>query len=163
MRKGGASAAAHLIASGEVSPHSLRISLHRETLAARLELAPDHLDPALLDITAPFACRRRGVEMRIVAGERHPAPDSAMIRALQLAHRWAGMLKAGRQLKEIADREGFSESYVGRIIPIATLSPKIQVAIVTGSQPLELNLETLVRTRLPLDWSEQERRFGLSA
>ena len=163
MRKGGASAAAHLIASGEVSPHSLRISLHRETLAARLELAPDHLDPALLDITAPFACRRRGVEMRIVAGERHPAPDSAMIRALQLAHRWAGMLKAGRQLKEIADREGFSESYVGRIIPIATLSPKIQVAIVTGSQPLELNLETLVRTRLPLDWTEQERRFGLSA
>jgi hypothetical protein len=40
------------------------------------------------------------------------------------------------------------------------LSTKIQNAIVTGSQPLELNLETLVRARLPLDWSDQERCLG---
>jgi site-specific DNA recombinase len=73
------------------------------------------------------------------------------------------MLKSGTALKDIADHEGFSESYVGRIIPLATLSPKIQDAIVTGSQPLELNLETFVRARLPFDWADQERLFGFAS
>ena len=57
----------------------------------------------------------------------------------------------------------FSESYVARILPLATLSPRIQEAIVTGTQPLELTLENLVRTRLPLDWASQENRFAITA
>ena len=73
------------------------------------------------------------------------------------------MLKDGVALRTIAIREGFSESYVARITPLATLSPRIQEAIVTGTQPLELTLETLVRTRLPLDWASQEKRFGIAA
>jgi len=101
--------------------------------------------------------------MKIVAGERSPAPDMAMVRALGNAHRWAAMLTSGFALKDIADREEFSESHVGRIIPLATLSPRIQDAIVSGAQPFELNLETLVRARLPLDWSDQELRFGHAA
>ena len=78
---------------------------------------------------SPFSCRRRGVEMKIVAGERQPTPDQAMIRALRNAHRWADMLKAGTALKDIADRDGFPKSYVARFIPLAMLSPKIQDAI----------------------------------
>lgn len=38
--------------------------------------------------------------------------------------------------------------------------------IVSGAQPLELTLETLVRTRLPLEWASQEktlRNRGLKA
>ena len=101
--------------------------------------------------------------LKIVAGERQPTPDPALVRALRNAHRWAAMLKSGTTLKAIADREGFSESYVARIIPLATLSPGIQEAIVTGTQPLELTLETLVRARLPLDWISQEKRFRLTA
>jgi site-specific DNA recombinase len=98
--------------------------------------------------------------MKIVAGERQPSPDPAMLRALRHAHRWADMLRAGTPLKVIAAREGFSESFVGRILPLATLAPRLQEAIVTGTQPIELNLETLVRTGLPLDWSDQEQRFA---
>ena len=73
------------------------------------------------------------------------------------------MMKSGVALTAIADREGLSKSYVARIIPLATLSPRIQEAVVTGTQPLELTLETLVRTRLPLDWFSQEKRFGFTA
>jgi ParB-like chromosome segregation protein Spo0J len=73
------------------------------------------------------------------------------------------MLRAGIPLRDIARREGRSESYVARLIPLAMLSPRIQDAVVRGTQPTELSLETLVRANLPLDWSEQERRFGFAA
>jgi site-specific DNA recombinase len=160
IRERGVGAVAPAILSGSLAAGTLRISLHRETVADHLGLVPSELDADLLEIAAPFTCRRRGIEVKIVSGERQPAPDRAMLRALRNAHRWAGMLKAGIALGDIADRDGASESYVGRIIPLATLSPRIQEAIVTGTQPLELSLETLVRSRPPLDWAEQERRFG---
>jgi DNA invertase Pin-like site-specific DNA recombinase len=162
IRQRGASAIAPAILSGTVSAGTLRVSLDREAVAKHLGLAGKDLDADLLEVTAPFICRRRGVEMKIVAGEREPAPDRAMIRALRHAHRWAGMLKSGVALADIAVRDGASESYVGRIIPLATLSPRIQEAIATGTQPLDLCLETLVRSRPPLDWAEQERRFGFA-
>jgi hypothetical protein len=72
------------------------------------------------------------------------------------------LLKSGLSLTKIAERDGVSDSCVGRVIPLATLSSRIQDAIVTGSQPLNLNLETVVRARLPLDWADQERLFGLA-
>lgn len=43
------------------------------------------------------------------------------------------------------------------------LSPKIQDAIVSGSQPLLLNLEALVRTKLPVDWAAQERLLAFAS
>ncbi|MEM6889912.1 MAG: hypothetical protein AAF636_17480 [Pseudomonadota bacterium] len=73
-----------------------------------------------------------------------------MIRALQNAHKCATRVKSGCALKEVARTDGFSESYVRRIIPLATLSRRLQEAIATGTQPLDLTLETLVHNRLPL-------------
>jgi DNA invertase Pin-like site-specific DNA recombinase len=156
----GVGAVAPAILSGTVSTGTLRITLDKEVVAKHFGLAPSELDADLLEVAAPFTCRRRGIEVKIVSGERQPAPDRAMLRALRNAHRWAGMLRSGVALGEIAQRGGASESYVGRIISLATLSPRIQEAIVTGTQPLDLSLETLVRSRPPLDWAEQERRFG---
>jgi DNA invertase Pin-like site-specific DNA recombinase len=163
IRQGGASAAAALIAQGAVNAGTLSISLDPRALEEMLDLAEADLDPGLLEIVAPFTCRRRGAETKIIAGERQPTPDLAMIRALRNAHRWAYMLKSGIALREIAHREGVSESYVARIIPLATLSPKIQDAILAGNQPLELSLETLVRSQIPLCWDSQDKRFGLTA
>jgi len=162
VREGGVSIISAAIASGEVRAGRLRIRFDKSALARLLGLSPNDIDPALIDLEAPFTCRRRGVEMKIVAGERQPTPDPALVRALRNAHRWAAMMKSGVALTAIADREGLSKSYVGRIIPLATLSPRIQEAIVTGTQPLELTLESLVRTRLPLDWASQENRFGFT-
>lgn len=163
VRESGVSIISATIAPGEVRAGRLRIRLDQSALAQLLGLAPENIDPALLDLEAPFTCRRRGVELKIVAGERQPTPDPALVRALRNAHRWAAMLKSGIALKAIADRAGFSESYVARIIPLATLSPRIQQAIISGSHPIELTLETLVRARLPLDWISQEKRFGFAA
>ncbi|WP_170605854.1 recombinase family protein [Ruegeria arenilitoris] len=163
IRKSGVAIISAAIASGEVCAGSIRIRFDESAIARLLELSAEDIDTALLDLESRFTYRRRGVEMKIVAGERRPTPDPVLIRALRNAHNWAAMLKDGVALRTIASREGFSESYVARIIPLATLSPRIQKAIVTGTQPLELTLETLVRTRLPLDWASQENRFAITA
>ncbi|MEM8572793.1 MAG: recombinase family protein [Pseudomonadota bacterium] len=158
----GASVVAPLIAEVALQQGTLRLNLNPDALAAALSIDAAGLHPGLISFKAPFTCKRRGVEMRIVAGEHRPEPDPAMIRALQNAHKWATRVKAGCALKEVARADGFSASYVRRIIPLATLSPRLQAAIVTGAQPLDLTLERLVRNRLPLGFEDQEKQFKLS-
>jgi site-specific DNA recombinase len=160
IRKNGVGDITPAIVSGTLGRGRMGIVLDATGLAEHLGLSPDDLDPALLSIDAPFTCRRRGVEMKILAGERERDADPTLLRALRHAHDWAARLKAGTPLREIARRADYSESYVARILPLATLSPKIQTAIVKGTQPVELTLETLVRARLPMHWSDQEKRFG---
>ncbi|MEM9438200.1 MAG: recombinase family protein, partial [Pseudomonadota bacterium] len=135
------------ILRGEIGHGTLRLELNPDGLAEALGIDAADLHPGLIALDAPYTCKRRGVEMRIVAGEWRPGPDPAMIRALQNAHEWATRVKVGCALREVAKADGFSESYVRRIIPLATLSPRLQEAIVTGTQPLDLTLETLVRSR----------------
>jgi site-specific DNA recombinase len=75
------------------------IALDPAAVARELETAPEALDPALCEIDVSFTCRRRGVEMKIVAGESHPAPDAALVRALRNADRWAADLRRGAPLR----------------------------------------------------------------
>ncbi len=49
---------------------------------------------------------------------------------------------------------------MARIIHLDGLSPAIKTAILQGTQPGDVTLKGMLRTRLPLDWAEQERRFG---
>lgn len=140
IRKIGVAIISPTNASGEVCVGSMRIRFDENAVARLLELSAEYIDAALLDLESRFTSRRRGVEMKIVAGERRPMPDPFLIRALRNAHNWAAMLKDGVALRTIAIRGDFSESYVARITPLATLSPRIQEAIVAGTQPLELTL-----------------------
>ncbi len=100
--------------------------------------------------------------MKIVAGEMAPAPDATLIRALRNAHDWVAQMKTGASVKQIASTTTISESYITRIVPMAFLSPRIQQAILSGSQPAELTLETIARSKLPIDWSAQEQLFGFT-
>ncbi len=158
---GGIGVAAPLLASGRIARQSVRLDLDRAALAAAAGLDATSLAEDLLAADQPFACHRRGIETRIVAGDPMPRPDAALLRGLRNAHRWAEALKAGRSLREIASAEGFSDRYIARVVPLAGLSPRIQTAIVAGNQPPDLTLERLVRMRLPLAWPDQERILGI--
>jgi site-specific DNA recombinase len=159
----GAPVAARLITSGKIGDGRLKLSLDRAALAEASTLSASDLNEALLSLDLPFTCRRRGVEIKIIAGDRSPAPDEIMIRGLRNAHRWSNALKSGTPLRQLAKTAKYSERYIARIIPLAGLSPKIQAAIIDGSQPIDLVLEKLARATLPLDWSEQERMLGFGA
>jgi DNA invertase Pin-like site-specific DNA recombinase len=160
IRSDGIRRAASLIADGALGNGRIAITLDAAALARATALPAGDLNPNLLKIDRPFACRRRGVEVKIVAGHPAPAPDAAMIRALRNAHRWAAALKSGTALTRLARDEKTSERYAARIIALSGLSPKIQAAILDGTQPMDLTLKRLLRSSLPLDWRDQEQAFG---
>ncbi|WP_226698656.1 hypothetical protein [Ruegeria profundi] len=89
-----------------------------------------------------------------------PQPDPHLRSMLIRAHGWARDLKAGVQLMEIARQEGVPGAFIRTRAQLAFLSPKIQAAILDGTQPPELTLKRLVSVTHPLDWAEQERHFG---
>ncbi|AXI54886.1 recombinase family protein [Sulfitobacter sp. JL08] len=155
--------AAPLIDSGTIRKDRLGITLCAAALSNALELQEGEPAPALLRIKAPFHCRRRGAEMKIIAGSFQPVPDKTMIRALRNAHAWVRHMKAGASIREVMMQANKSDSYVSRIMLLAFLAPRIQKAIIDGTQPVSLTLETLIRSRMPRDWNAQEVLFGFDA
>ena len=149
-----------LIATIALRQGAMEIALSPAPLAAALGIPMGDLAPDLLRLTAAFARKRRGVESRLISGQTEPSPDATLIRLLAKAHRWSREMRQGTSLTEIAQREGHSDSYIRTRAPLACLSPKIQAAILAGTQPPDLSLERIVRSGIPLDWAEQEAKFG---
>lgn len=162
INRSGIQAVAHCIANGVIAQDKINIHLDAPTIADCLDLAHTNLNPDLLVIKTKFTCRRRGQETKIVAGEAKPKPDQTLVKALRNAHAWAEALKSGTPIKDIARANRCSDSYARRVIPLATLSPKLQSAILEGTLPVPITLETFIRADIPLDWTDQEARFGIS-
>jgi site-specific DNA recombinase len=97
-----------------------------------------------------------------VAGQPAPAADAVLTRTQARAHGWLAEMKAGLPLATLARKEGCAESYQRTRLPLAFLSPRLQAALLEGTQPPELSLERLGRSGIPLDWAEQEQRFGFA-
>ena len=153
---------ANITAAGQLTKGRIVLELHATELANELGIKPKEIDPSALQIQAPFALRRRGVEGKIVAGDREPDPDKTMLRALAHAHGWTTALGMGKPMSERAAKNSHSESYIRTRAQLAFLSPAIQKAILTGRQPPELTLEQIIRKPIPLDWDVQARIYGFS-
>ena len=153
---------ARLIEAGRIEPGGLEIKLSRTALAEALGHEATTLTPGMKSMQTSFSSKRRGAELKLIAGERTPVPDQTLLKALRHAHHWVRLVKSGRPIKHIAAENGKPESYVARILPLALLSPKIQEVIVAGTQPVALTLEQVSRMQLPLDWHAQERMLGLA-
>lgn len=117
--------------------------------------------------TFPMQLKRRGVERRLIVGERNrPAAtvDLPLLKAVARAHRWFHELSSGRasSLAQIATREGLGVRYVGRLIRLALLAPDVVESIVQGRQPATLTAEALTRrVELPLEWSAQKAALDM--
>ena len=149
-----------LLVEGKIRQGRIKLALNTAEVANELSLKPEEIDPAALQTEASFALRRRGVEGKIVVGEREPDPDQTLLRALARAHAWTKDLRSGKPLSDIAAATSHSESYVRTRAQLAFLSPLIQKAIVAGRQPLDLTLERIVRKPIPLDWDTQAKLYG---
>src|ERR1700726_3581324 len=117
-----------------------------------------------IELTAPVAFRRRGVEMRLVLpavalqNDRSRC-DPTLVKAIARGRAWFEELAAGRarSLQELAERDGITRRYVRRLVDLAFLSPHLVEAILQGRQPVELTATRLTEIDLPLDWTEQRR------
>ncbi|MDJ1018502.1 MAG: recombinase family protein [Paracoccaceae bacterium] len=155
LHSGAASLLVELVESGSLEAGKIVLNLSVTGLANSLDLAGGALSQSALMVTVPFSLRRRGVEMKIVAGGFAPAPDPTLIQTLAKAHRWAGALKNGTPISELARRERVSPSYLRQRTKLAFLSPAIQNAILEGRQPIGMTTRALVETRIPLAWEGQ--------
>jgi DNA invertase Pin-like site-specific DNA recombinase len=148
-----------ILSTGQIGNGVIKIALDPAALATAIGVLPEAMHPEASRLTAPFALRRRGMETKIIAGAQVPATDPTLVRMLSKANRWMQALQDGTALIEIARRDGHAESYVSARIPLAFLSPRIQAAILDGTQPRHLSVEHILRVGIPFDWSEQERVF----
>ena len=138
------------------------MELNVAALALAIDQPATALNPDRLAFKAPFSIRRRGIEMKTIAGSAIPEPDPTLRRVLAKAHLWVAAIKSGAQIAGLARQEGHSESYISSRAMLAFLSPKIQAAILAGTQPVNLTTDRLVKGKLPSDWCEQERQLGFS-
>ncbi|MBT5459438.1 MAG: hypothetical protein HOK82_22805 [Rhodospirillaceae bacterium] len=147
----------------EVHPQSLQLLLPIDMLArmsSRLapgETAePEAADGALLRLTLPISLRRRGGRSWII-GAAEPAVrrDPALIKALRTAHAIISTDAAGLPRLNTAP----SSPYLRRLVRLAFLAPELQRAILAGKQPPGLTLEQLMRTPMPILWSDQAAMF----
>ena len=111
----------------------------------------------------PMQLRQRGVETRLVIpGEAATVSraDPALLRALARGHQWFGELASGRaaSTKQIADREGLSDSYIRHVVPLGLLAPAIVESICGGRQSVSLSAERLKdHATFPVEWDAQQK------
>jgi hypothetical protein len=84
-----------------------------------------------------------------------PRTNASLALTLARAHRWRDLLEAGRygSIRELALELGVDCSYVARLLRLTLLAPDLVEAILGGTEPSGLSLETLFRA--PADWEEQ--------
>ncbi len=125
-----------------------------------------------LETFIPWTLVRRGVRREVItpldapqefaleAGRereaRESAQDSALVRALGLAHHWQRLLDEGRYrtMTEIAAAEGMDLGQASRVAQLVRLAPDVVEACM-ASQEGGLALEPLVRNKLPALWQAQ--------
>ena len=82
----------------------------------------------------PMQMKRRGVETRLVIPGENVAvsrSDPALLRTVSRGYQWFGELASGSvtSTKQIASREGLSDSYVRHVVALGLLAPRIIEAI----------------------------------
>src|SRR6202023_768580 len=155
-----------LIEKVVIEEEAIMIRVRRRPLLGRAVMPPASENPgdSPIELTAPVAFRRRGVEMRLVLPEvatqnDRSRCDPTLIKAIARGRAWFEELAAGRarSLRELAERDGITRRYVRRLVDLAFLSPNLVEAILQGRQPVELTATRLTELDLPLDWTDQRR------
>jgi DNA invertase Pin-like site-specific DNA recombinase len=145
----------NVVKSGRIEPGRMTVTIDRETIAQHLDLRPEDINPAALELVGTFGFRRRGVEARIVLGDSSPGVDKTLLKNVARGWAWFEEIKAGTTMKEIADHEGLSQRRVARLVEMAFLAPDIVQAIVDGRQPATLTSEDLIKSPHKVMWADQ--------
>src|ERR1700741_4654964 len=121
-----------------------------------LTFESSHLQPPWLVVKIvgiPISMRRTGGRKKVVtpanAALWSPPPDrvdNTILKALARAHRWRGMLesKLFASVRDLAKAEKINEAYLGRVLRLTLLSPKITEVILSGRQRDELELAEML-------------------
>ena len=131
-----------------------------------------------LETFVPWTLVRRGLKKRVITpldapqeflaeanrerAARAAAQDSALMRALGLAHHWQRLLDEERaaSVAEIAKAEGMDVTQVRRVMRLTLLAPEVIERLVGAPDIL---LEQVMRRPWPNGWSDQMRGLASPA
>jgi len=90
---------------------------------------------------------------------RAAAQDTALTRALGLAHHWQRLLDDGKvaSVAEIARAEGIHVTQVRRLLRLTLLAPRVVECLVISPG---IAMECVVRQAMPDEWGDQIRTLG---
>lgn len=148
---------APLIERVDLSKERVRIALSSAALARALSTTEDRLCPEACSIDTALHIRRRGVEQKMLIGDRSAGPDPKLQELLARAHHWLGAIKAGISLADLARTEKTSTSYIRTRLPLAFLAPDIQRRIIAGDHPPHWCVEYFRKAKIPTCWEEQRK------
>jgi hypothetical protein len=159
---------ASLIDRLEVSETGLTLSINAAELANTLGLKQSaDCAPSILH-HAPVRLTRTGRVLRFVQANGAPASGEhgaspALLRLLARAQAWWDELKHGQlDPSDLARREGKSVSYVGRVVRLAFLSPRVIEGALAERLRGNVDATALLKAgNIALDWEDQEKRLLL--
>jgi hypothetical protein len=120
-------------------------------------------DSRTITVRIPITLRHQGGRKQVVtpAGATPwiptpPRVDNTLVKAIVRAHRWRDMLESGAYatVRDLAKAEVINESYLGRVLRLTLLAPKIVETILEGRQPATLELSDLLQ-QFPVEWGKQ--------
>jgi hypothetical protein len=124
-------------------------------------------DGRTISVHIPIAMRHQGGRKQVVTPAnatpwipRASRIDSTLVKAIVRAHRWRDMLESGRYatVRDLAKAESINESYLGRVLRLTLLSPRIIEAILEGQQAATLELDQLLKP-IPVQWDQQRMKL----
>jgi hypothetical protein len=115
----------------------------------------------------PLTIRKRNGRPKIVP-PADVVPDTGgvdphVLKAIAKAWSWRRKLESGAAatIQDIADAEGFSDRYVGRVLRLAWLAPAVLEKLLVGRVPPAVSIKDMAAAA-ELPWGEQEVAvFGL--
>ena len=125
-----------------------------------------------LETFVPWTLVRRGLKKRVITPLDAPqeflseanreraaqaaAQDSALMRALGLAHHWQRLLDEERaaSVADIAKAEGMDVTQVRRVMRLTLLAPEV-IERLAGAP--DIVLEQVMRRQWPSDWEKQRQ------
>ena len=125
-----------------------------------------------MTVVVPMTIRRRGGRKQIIGPDgaeitttgADVAPthgDPALVKALARGFRWRRMLEGGRyaSVRDLAAAEGVDRGYIGRVLNLTLLAPKIVEAILDGCPSATMSQPALSESSPPC-WEDQWRAYG---
>jgi hypothetical protein len=118
-----------------------------------------------ITVRVPLTMKKRGGRKIIVAPDGSVLPsvprqatttaDPALLKALARAFRWRRLLEDGRygSISDIARAEKLDRTYMGDVLRLTLLAPKLVEAIVDGRQPAEMTLPEVMKA-VPVEWAQ---------
>jgi len=125
-----------------------------------------------LETFVPWALVKRGLKKQVITPldapqeflseatrereARAAAQDTALMRALGLAHHWQRLLEERRaaSVAEIAEAEGMDVTQVRRVMRLTLLAPEVVERLVAAP---DIVLEQVMRRPWPNGWADQMR------